>query len=575
MLLSTVLVVAVVATITAVVVTQTAHSTLNEVAQTQTRAVEAATDSAFAALEGSLADNPTAYLETPVTGESTRKACSNPGTDWVYAVDGPTWCYAAGAPSGTAGDMLHLTPPSADSLNLTAVAVYEGPTRTATQTREYAPRTSGRYSIWSGSSLDLSAASNATFHAGGPETTSFSGALTSLGTLTLPSASDTGVVVDDAVLVTASTVVVDPSASSVTDTIAYTLAAAGATSAKPFDLVTNAVGSTVSFVAPHQSLDDIRGTALQASPIETGTSTCPDPATTADCYDVAFTQAATEVLVTPDDPLTTEVDETLYASPLVPDRYLVTIADTSYSVYARSSSMPLDSTDPDAVNAAFTAISDTYNAVLADENSTAEDITAATAAFLASQAALYASYPATLHIGTPPSAGSAVYGSGWYLIASDTVPQSGVIWFDRDVQIGYCGTSFYVTSAGCSTQNFTKYVTVGTGSDVNPRNVYVGSSITATTGNLTAVATGSVLFPWWAATPAGVHTVQADLFALAYDSASGAIRTVPTSLTPWPANPVDPYADQDLISQSLTFTGSMVGASVDMAFQTYEDFYVN
>ncbi len=550
-LLSTVLVVAVVATITGVLVSQAAQSTFNEAESREVAAVEVAALEAFIPLEVSLAADPSGYLNTPVTGESTRMSCTSPASPWVSAVDGPYWCYATASPSGTTGDLLHLTQPSSDSRHLTANVVFTSGTTTTSATRVYGNLATTRTQIWSSANIDLGAASSHIHHPGGPEATVISGPIASLGQITTPDATDTGAYVTDAQLVAGATVVLDVTSTAVTGSTAYEAAAAGTSTAAPRSFADNTVGSTVSFSAPHQSLADVRSTAILNSPLDAGSATCTAGITTAHCYDTAYVQAVTNVQTVEDDEETEDDDESEFKF-LTPTRYMITFSGNSYTVYARASATALDGSDP-------TTVADALSAPGADTSG------------------LLGSYPAVLATLPVPSilnpTGS--YFSNWWPVASNTVPESGIIWFDRDVQIGFCGNSFYSTGAGCAPQTLTKHVRVGAGTANQPRSAYIGTSVYESTGSLSIVATGSAIFPWYAATPAGVHAVTADIFALGYDSPTSAIRTQPTSLSNWPADPATPYADEDLVSGSLTFTGALVGESIDFTFHTYESVSVN
>ncbi|MCP4844890.1 MAG: hypothetical protein GY901_07285 [Actinomycetia bacterium] len=164
-------------------------------------------------------------------------------------------------------------------------------------------------------------------------------------------------------------------------------------------------------------------------------------------------------------------------------------------------------------------------------------------------------------------------GSYWTPLGTFPVPSSGLVWADADVHLGLCGSAFIVEGSTCTPSAVPAFLTIGAGTAVAPADVFIGSTITADDAALGVVATGSVVFPYWAAAPGTTttHRVEATIVALGYGVSAAddvaSIRTLPESV----AAPLPGSATEGTVAGSLELVGTLAGSGVDASLRLYRD----
>lgn len=150
------------------------------------------------------------------------------------------------------------------------------------------------------------------------------------------------------------------------------------------------------------------------------------------------------------------------------------------------------------------------------------------------------------------------------------LPNSGVIFADHDTFLGACSTGanipFATLNGTCPVLSGTQpgmlvgsNVTVLAGSATSPANVWLDSSINTSPGvSFGALATGSLLLPYWARPP-GTGTSQVldgSYVALGYSSANQS-----SAISPFPIGPSN--SNPDNVAGSLVVSGSLAAPSLD------------
>jgi hypothetical protein len=129
--------------------------------------------------------------------------------------------------------------------------------------------------------------------------------------------------------------------------------------------------------------------------------------------------------------------------------------------------------------------------------------------------------------------------SAWEVLGTFHLPSSGIIATDADTHLGLCGSSFPSGSCqswttGSSGVVIDKSVTVVVGTASTARDLYLAGPVTAGTGRLGAIVTGSVVVPYWARPTGG--DVRVELSLSIVGGGGAAIRTIPTSAPNLPGN---------------------------------------
>jgi hypothetical protein len=164
------------------------------------------------------------------------------------------------------------------------------------------------------------------------------------------------------------------------------------------------------------------------------------------------------------------------------------------------------------------------------------------------------------------TAGEHPGGGGFWNVDLGTfwLPTTGVVAFDADVHVGFCGDGFATGSCvdhdpsapGVNGHPFRESFTVVAGSAVVPRNVWISGSVENRGGVLGAVAFGDLIVGYWAAPAAG--PVHVDGVFVALGSASGvdpeaSVYSFPTT-APSGVGP----------ASRTTFRGSLAAPTIDL-----------
>lgn len=194
------------------------------------------------------------------------------------------------------------------------------------------------------------------------------------------------------------------------------------------------------------------------------------------------------------------------------------------------------------------------------------------------------------------ASGSIDPGERGQLLGTFYAPLSGVVYVDGPVSVGLCGAAFLDPAAACYA--FDEYadanepgpykigvsasLTILAGTRSNPADIYISGplpanrvdgDITAATGRLGLIATRHIFIPYWARTPgpSGDLAIDASLLALGigadYDQGRfrGAISSLPSRIHSGYGVDSDSYYAEDNQGGSLTITGSIGGAAVDIS----------
>ena len=166
------------------------------------------------------------------------------------------------------------------------------------------------------------------------------------------------------------------------------------------------------------------------------------------------------------------------------------------------------------------------------------------------------------------------------LLGVFTIPRSGLIYTSANTYLSLCGSASSnapwdtyggtcpALTSGYATPGMTvgQSATVIAGSAASPANIYLSGSISTAPGvSFGAIASGSILVPYWSHSPgttsASNLSIAGAYAALGYNDTSGAaIATFPTSVDSTIA---------DNVGNDFTFTGSLAGPSVDLSFNMF------
>jgi len=129
--------------------------------------------------------------------------------------------------------------------------------------------------------------------------------------------------------------------------------------------------------------------------------------------------------------------------------------------------------------------------------------------------------------------------SGWDALGSFYIPATGIIATDADTHLGLCGSSFPTGSCqswsdGSAGVIIDKSVTMIVGTPGTARDLYLSGPVTAGSGEIGAIVTGSVIVPYWSRPTGG--DVNVDISLAIVGGGSGAIRTIPSSAPNLPGN---------------------------------------
>ena len=154
----------------------------------------------------------------------------------------------------------------------------------------------------------------------------------------------------------------------------------------------------------------------------------------------------------------------------------------------------------------------------------------------------------------------------WTKLETFKLPDDGLIATDRDTHIGLCGSGFTNPSGTCSGWNtpggmeIAENITVMAGSLVNIVNIYLSGPITtAEDASFGAVASGSVLIPYWARPEGGDLTIEGSYVGLGLGIEGASVAVHPAVIE-----------TSSNTGGRLTVNGGLAGVDVDTSFQLYE-----
>lgn len=517
-LLVTVLLGTLAATIAIVALTHALASTHTQSRQTDVASAQHQASQALVAYQVALARDwltPLHVVYANASGTVTEQArvCTaqssavyQPGQAWPAAC-GSSWTYQ---PASTPGStVLEVTPPTPTQplLTVSAVATVNGVSAGATETLRQSG--AGRFTIWSQRSLVLNQ-----LVSGPSATSSLSGSIYTGGNLYLPTTAQ--VQISDAQLLTEQGFV-----GSLTDpSLFYDSTTPNPTSVPPVGNIRSVLPGVLNLHGIAGAADQIRTAACAPASALTSTG-----ATTSLCLTAGATVMPTS--------------GTAVTIPPAASGYLLLFgasgAPGTVDIYAT------------------TAQTSRYGPSVAGQCQIRCNLPQLTA--------------------PEASAGTSPGTSGYWTtnLGTFALPTTGVIATDRATYLGLCGTAFTTPGATCNTVSGTapgmaiqQSVTVVAGTTGAPSNVYIDSPITSIgTARLGVLATGQVIFPYWARSQGTNMTVDAAITSLGLGATTDpaavpSVQTLPTSSLPQIANNPNEGGQ-------LTIQGSLVAPDLNFA----------
>lgn len=478
---------------------QTVMSTRATVTRVDSATAQAASQKVLSRIEAQLQANPAGFLTKVLDDERARVCASGPnaGTTYQPGSDFPStcgtfWTYAAPTSLGSTSIEL-LTPTPADpSLHVRVLS------RASTLDDGFDARYSldgGRRWVWS-----------------------------STGDLALNSVSpSSSVVVDGGVY--AATGITGAASSSLT-------LKSGSTLATDATALTPSVIPGVTWYGPTANLSAITATqdvrALQRSTMTSGSL-----ASAASFLQDVACPAASGVNYTAADLALTTSNADGFSS------HLCLQAGTSLATSASTKATPAQVTVPSDVKG-YMLITDAPSVGMVSVFATTDTIDLSASSALACSPRPSCAN-ALMNAHTHPGQKSYWTNDPNRFLGAFRLPVSGVIFADADVFLGVCSSdrNEYVLGEVCSVQSgvepgmtMSSPLTVVAGTLRDPKKVVVNGTIhTRTQGQLAAVATDKVVFPYWLSGANSQAVVAAHLMAVGSSSSSSSLTTFPTSVS--------------------------------------------